>query len=364
MSSKKVIPLFLVSMSEEVLKPVCDVLMSGYVGQGPRVEEFEALLRNHFGVSHLNTTNSATSALQLAVKMIYREGMEVLSTPLTCLATNFSILSAGLRLKWVDVNPETGNMDLDDLKRKINGSSCGVMVVHWGGYPVDIDRLKDIGLPVIEDCSHSWGSKYKGRLVGTHGNLSAFSFQAIKHFSTTDGGLLICPNEDTYKRTRLLRWYGIDRDTLSQDLRCEQDVPEAGYKFHMNDLNAVIGIYNYKRSLEVVKRHKENAAFYNEKLKGVTGVTLMRNDPGFDSSYWIYTLKVDRRDDFARAMKEKGIMTSRVHERNDKHSCVARFKEHLPNLDAFCKVMTNIPVGWWVTDEDREYIVDAIKGGW
>ena len=114
----------------------------------------------------------------------------------------------------------------------------------------------------------------------------------------------------------------------------------------------------------VIAKHKANAHYYNEQLKDVNGVTLLENEEGYDSSYWIYTIKVKRQDDFMRMMQEKNIMVSRVHERNDKHTCVQEFRCALPNLDKVVKEMICIPVGWWVTKEQREYIVESIKNGW
>jgi dTDP-4-amino-4,6-dideoxygalactose transaminase len=370
------IPLFKVSMSSDVLEPVNKVLMSGYVGQGEQVEEFEKLLRNHFGVPFVNTLNSGTSAIQLAVRCLktHNDHDEILTTPLTCTATNWAILANGVKLKWVDVDPETCNLDLTDLERKLTANTIGVMVVHWGGYPVDLDRLREIQnrfykqygfrFRIIEDCAHAWGSIYKGKLIGNHGHLCAFSFQAIKHFTTVDGGCLVSPNEADHKKVKLLRWYGIDREQKTKDFRCESDIGTWGGKYHMNDVNATIGIHNYPHVHNIVNRHKSNAAFYNENLKKIAGVTLLKNEEGFDSSYWIYTMKVKRRDDFVDKMKEEGIMVSRVHERNDKHTCVAQYRSFLPSLDSLSKEMVCIPVGCWVTDEDREKIVTSIKKGW
>ena len=180
-----------------------------------------------------------------------------------------------------------------------------------------------------------------------------------------NGGILICPHEKLYKRAKVLRWYGIDRDDNRKDFRCEADIPEWGYKFHMNDVNASIGLANLKEVDEnVIAKHKANAHYYNEYLKDVSGVTLLENKEGHDSAYWIYTIKVERQDDFMRMMQEKEIMVSRVHERNDKHTCVQEFRCALPNLDKVVKEMICIPVGWWVTKEQREYIVESIKNGW
>ena len=392
----KQIPLFKVYMSKKASKDASKVINSGFIGQGPVVEKFEEALRNRFRQEYIVTTNSATSAEHLAIRMLQnsseekemfeygyttkiwpgiKEGDEALCTSLTCTATNFPVLANGIKIKWVDVDPNNLNMDLDDLERKLSPTTKIIYVVHWGGYPIDLDRIKQIqdkchkmyGFKpaVIEDCAHSFGSKYKGKPIGSHGNFATFSFQAIKHLTSVDGGILICPHEKLYKRAKVLRWYGIDRDDNRKDFRCEADIPEWGYKFHMNDVNASIGLANLKEvDKNVISKHKANAHYYNEQLKDVKGVTLLENKEGYDSAYWIYTIKVERQDDFMAKMQEKGIMVSRVHERNDKHTCVQKFKSALPNLDKVVKEMICIPVGWWVTKEQREYIVESIKNGW
>jgi dTDP-4-amino-4,6-dideoxygalactose transaminase len=265
-------------------------------------------------------------------------------------------------------------MDLDDLARKITPKTKAIFVVHWGGYPINLDRLAEIqnhayklyGFKpaIIEDCAHAMGSKYKGKLIGTHGNICTFSLQAIKHVTSGDGGILLLPHDELYKRGKLLRWYGIDREGNRKDFRCEADIPEWGFKFHMNDINAAIGLENFKCIDDIVSKHKENAAYYDKELQNVPGITLLKRHSDRESAFWIYSILVDRKDDFQRYMADKGIATSQVHERNDIHSCVKEYKSLLPNLDKTVGKLSSLPVGWWVTKEDREYIVDCIKKGW
>jgi dTDP-4-amino-4,6-dideoxygalactose transaminase len=392
-----IIPLFKVFMSQNAADETADILMSGYIGQGPQVEKFEEILKEYFCNDNVVTTNSATSAEHLAIHMLKRteknvishhgvcfenreweglvEGDEVLTTPLTCTATNWPILANGLNIKWVDVDPNTCNIDLEDLERKITPKTKVIMVVHWGGYPVDLDRLREIQFKtqklygfkpvVIEDCAHAFGSIYKGKKIGSNENICTFSFQAIKHLTTGDGGCVVFPHKEQTKRAKLLRWYGIDRNDNRKDFRCESNIDEFGFKMHMNDINATIGINNFSYVINnTLPRTIDNANFYNEQLADVPGLTLMENKPDRQSSYWIYTIKVDRHSDFVAKMKECNIMVSRVHERNDLHTCVSEYRCHLPNLDKLVKEMICIPVGWWVTPEDRQYIVDCIKEGW
>jgi len=383
----KSIPLFKVYMHEEAHKKVEEVLRSGFIGQGPRVEEFEARLKERFGIDYLVTTNSATSAEHLALHLLKKANKdtgwpgidkhgyeEVLATPLTCTASNWPILANNMLIKWVDVDPETLNMDLDDLARKITDNTKAIMLVHWGGYPNDLDKIKSIqerskeifGFKpaVIEDAAHAMGSKYKGKYIGRHGNLTTYSFQAIKHFTTGDGGMLILPHMELYKRAKLLRWYGIDRDSDRKDFRCEADVVEWGFKFHMNDISAAIGLANFDAIDVLTALHRSNAYYYDEALKGISGLKTLKREQGFDSSFWIYSLLVEDRENFTKAMKDRGVAVSQVHERNDKHTCVKEFRSHLPNLEKVIGKLTHIPVGWWVTEEDRQHIVDSIRKGW
>jgi dTDP-4-amino-4,6-dideoxygalactose transaminase len=392
---EKPIQLFKVHMNPNAKTEVGKILDSGYIGQGPKVEEFEKRLSEYFNSDRVLTLNSGTAGLHLALhllkkpsKAMYADGYstlernwpglnsddEILCTPLTCTASNFPILANGLKIKWVDVDPETLNMDLDDLERKITPRTKAIILVHWGGYPNDLDRIKQIQRKsrelygfkpaVIEDGAHSFGSKYRGKHLGNHGNIVMYSLQAIKHITAIDGGILTLPYQELYNRAKLQRWYGIDRDSNRKDFRCEADIEEWGFKFHMNDVCATVGIENLKHAENIISRHQDNAAYYDKHLKGVGGVTTLTRHVDRESAFWIYSLLVEDRDKFMEHMKKCGIIVSQVHERNDKHSCVREAKTPLPTLDRIIGKVVSIPVGWWVTNEEREYIVECIKKGW
>jgi dTDP-4-amino-4,6-dideoxygalactose transaminase len=377
------IPLFKVFMSENAGPEVTKILNSGYIGQGAKVEEFESNLKDFFNQDYVVTLNSGTSGLHMALNLLkgkngkwpgFEDGDEVLATSLTCTASNFPILANNLKIKWVDVDPTTLNMDLDDLARKISPRTKAIMLVHWGGYPNDLDKIKEIqnkcyelyGFKpaVIEDGAHSFGSKYKGKYLGNHGNIVMYSLQAIKHITSIDGGLLILPHQNLYDRAKLQRWYGIDRDSNRKDFRCEADIEEWGFKFHMNDVCATVGIENLKFSDKIIGSHQSNAKYYDQNLQNIQGLTTLTRHEGHESAFWIYSMLVDDRDGFYKWMKECNIVVSQVHERNDKHTCVSDYRSPLPTLDKTIGKVVSIPVGWWVNDENREYIVDCIKKGW
>lgn len=370
------IPLFKVAMSPEAPAAAAEVLGSGMIGQGPKVEAFERALAGRFGNPRVVTVNSGTAGLTLALRLAAGDRPdgdgEVLSTPLTMEATNWAILANNLRIKWVDVDPATLNVDLDDLARKITPRTRAIVVVHFAGYPVDLDRLAGVldraealyGFRpmVVEDCAHAWGASYRGEPIGSHGNLSVFSFQAIKHLTCGDGGAVTLPTAELHHRAELLRWFGIERS--ADRLRNPPDVAEWGYKFHMNDINAAVGLANLETADRALARQRENAAFYDAELAAVPGVELTERSADRTHSFWIYPMKVEDRAGFLKRMDEAGIMASNVHERNDKHSAVRAFAAALPNLDAVAPRVVCVPVGWWVTDEQRRHIADTIKRGW
>ncbi len=374
------IPLFKVFVAPEAQEAVWKTLFSGYIAQGPQVDAFEQRLREHFGNPRMVTLNSCTSAIHLALHLIKREhdlpdGTEVLSSPLTCAATNFPVVANRLAIRWADVDPATLNIDLDDAARKLTAQTRILLFVHWGGYPIDYDRLallrsdyrRRFGqeLIVVEDCAHAWESRYNGQLVGgiCDDHFAAFSFQAIKSLTTGDGGLLITPPGEMYRAARMARWFGLDRDNKI-DFRSAQDIPEWGFKFHMNDLAASLGLANYPHVRSLVSKQQENARYYYDQLKNIPGLTLLDRRPECDASYWLFTVRVANRPAFAAAMTALGIQVNQVHTRNDKFGALAEFQAPLPQLDQVADEMICLPVGWWLDENQREQVVDAVRQGW
>lgn len=363
----KNIVLFKVHMPEEVKGPLVETIMSGYIGQGPKVEQFESMLAEYIGNPYAVTVNSGTAGLQLALRLAnVGYGDEVITTPMTCTATNMPILAAGAKIVWADIDPVTGNIDPKDIERKITPRTKALMAVHWGGYPCDMEEINAIAkkhkLKVIEDGAHSFGAEYKGKKIGTHSDFVMFSFQAIKHITTVDGGAVFCKNKDDYQRAKLLRWFGIDREGARKDFRCEEDIKEWGYKFHMNDISAVVGIAQMPHIDRIVTSQRDNAAFYDRELSKINGVKVIPWASDRRSAVWLYTFHIQNRDEYRKFMHENGVAVSQVHARNDTHTCFAPYQSTtIPNVDKFVSSMICIPVGWWVNQEDRQYIVDKTR---
>jgi dTDP-4-amino-4,6-dideoxygalactose transaminase len=282
--------------------------------------------------------------------------------PITCSATSGAIANAGARIVWADVDPLTGNIDPADVARKLTHRTRAIVAVDWGGRACDYNALVDVadGRPIIEDAAHALLSTFCGHSVArVGGTYVAWSFQAIKHLTTGDGGALLSCKGDM-ERGRLLRWYGLDRRS-SADFRCAQDIQEIGTKAHMNDIAATIGLANLELAEWSVARSRLNAAYYHRALTGLPGITLPPFDPG--SSYWLFTLLADDRDGLAAHLTARGIGNSPAHARNDKHTAFRAVSTGwpLPGVDHFDAHQTNIPCGFWVTEQDREHIAGAVQ---
>lgn len=345
------ISLFKVAMSPEAPARVAEVLASGYIGQGEQVERFEAALADLLDLSAPPlTTNSCTSAIDLALHLIgVGPGDEVITTPVTCTATNSPIVTRGAIPVWADVNPLTGLIDPLDVAYKVTERTKAIIAVDWGGALCNYDALKVLHLPIIQDAAHSL-------TAGIGGDYVCWSFQAIKHLTTGDGGALWCPPEQM-ERARLLRWYGLDRRSKA-DFRCEQNITEVGYKYHMNDIAAAIGLANIRGVRGRIAAHRLNAHHYDQTL-GSPDV-YCQDPPDPRSPAWLYTLLVEDRAGFIAHMADRGVACSPVHARNDTHAAFHFPNGPLPGVDHFASRNVAIPVGWWLTMDERRQVVEAV----
>jgi dTDP-4-amino-4,6-dideoxygalactose transaminase len=350
---------------EQLMPGLEQILYSGYIAEGEAVADFETKLSALLGNPYCLTVNSGTAALHIALKLIGAgPGDEVISTALTAEPTNTTIALTGAKVVFADVHINSGLISPESIEENITNNTKAIMIVHYAGMVCDMHRINALsekyGIPVIEDAAHAFMSRFNGQYIGNNSPYTCFSFQAIKHITTVDGGLLCLKNEAEYNRARKLRWFGLDKKTP----RMESDITEAGFKYHMNNVNATIGLIQLEYLNENVLRYIENGKFFDKHLNNIPGVTLLNYYPDTEPSYWLYTLKVEKRDDFIKMMAENSVAASPLHLRNDRHSVFNSPKGKTPNLDAFYESFVHIPCGWWVSTDDRELIVNLIKKGW
>ena len=361
------VPLFKVHMPpREVLLPRLEaVLYSGQIGDGQIVQQFEDEFGRFIGTRRALALSSGTAALHTALLLAnVGPGDEVVSTPMTAEPTNVAIMHTGATIVWADVDPLSGNMAPESLRERITGRTKAVVVVHYAGVPVRLREIREIaaqhGLPVVEDAAHALGAWYGDAKIGTHSEYVIFSFQAIKHMTTGDGGVLVCGRDEDLGRARRLRWFGIDRTQP----RTTVDVNEVGYKYNTNNVTAAIGLAQLEVIDTAIARHMDNGRYYDQALADIPGLQICAHDPVARPSHWLYTLLAERRDDLARWLTECGVECSIVHRRNDLHPVFRASRRELPGLDEFYGRMLHIPCGWWVGEEERDYVAGCIRRGW
>jgi dTDP-4-amino-4,6-dideoxygalactose transaminase len=353
------IPLFKVKMSKQSSIEVAKVLQSGYIGQGPKVEEFEQLLWEELGTKFKPVTvDSCTSAIDLSLELIgVGPGDEVICTPQTCFASNIGPIHRHAIIRWADIDPITGLIDTKSVAKLVNQKTKAIVCVNWAGKIADYKALKTFGVPVIEDAAHTWDVF---PVNVERGNYICYSLQAIKYLTTGDGGILVCDTKEKEEEARLLRWFGLDR-SKGQSFRCTQNITKAGFKYHMNDIAATIGICNIPEARVSVYKQIENT----KKI-----ITAVKNDklilPEWDEtcSYWLFSMHVKdgRKAEFMAYLESYGISSSPVHYRNDFYDCTAKFKEgNLPGTTCFDSTQICIPNGWWLIDDEIDFIIQTLK---
>lgn len=348
------IPLFKVGMSGDAATKVAAVLTSGFIGQGQIVEQFEDALWSELrSKTRPVTVNSCTSAIDLALELIgVGPDDEVIATPQTCFASNVHIIHRKARIRWADIDPITGLMDPESAARLITKKTKAIVAVNWAGKFADYGALKALGVPVIEDAAHTWDTFIAENVE--RGDYICYSFQAIKFLTSADGGALICP-PDKEADARILRWYGLDR-TKNESFRCTQNITRVGFKYHMNDVNASIGMANLPIASRSVLCNRNNS---KELINSVRNPLLTLPTWDDTCSYWLFSMHVKSglKDHFTKYLADNNVASSPVHFRNDRYDTTIKFaEENLPGVDSFTDTQICIPIGWWVSPGDLSKI--------
>ena len=358
-------------ISPKAIEKASNVLKSTFVSEGEVVREFETALSRKLGLRNPVTLNSGTSALHLALVLAgVGSGDEVILPAQTFIATGLVILMQGAKPVFADIQYNTGNIEPASVSEKITEKTKAIMPVHWGGYPCDMDEINAIAkknnLTVIEDAAHALGATYKNKPIGTISHFTAFSFQAIKHLSTGDGGALCCLNDEDCHNAKTRRWFGIDRANSKPSILGEReyDTNAVGYKYHMNNLAAAVGLGNLEDFPRNLERRREIASRYRDELQNVPGLKLLDYKNDRRSAYWLFTFLVERRVDFIKKLQNHGIPASVVHLRIDHNSVFGGITPALSNQERFNDDQVAIPVHTGLSNDEVEQIISCIKNGW
>lgn len=361
------IDLFYPYVPDEAITEVIKVLHSRFIGQGPMVDRFEREFALYFHTPYAVSTNSGTSALDTAYDIIgIKRGDIVISTPLTCTATNLMLLRRQARIVWADIREDTLCIDAQDIIHKLEKYKAKAVVqVHLGGIQADTSQVKKVypDIPIVSDSCQALG-------IFT-GDYSCCSFQAIKHITTGDGGMICFHSlnaERDRNNARLLRWFGIDRNKkiknnwqAYRERQMTFDIKLPGAKRHMTDIAAAMGIVGLKHYNHVIEYRKRLFDLYKSYLSKINGIKLI---DGAVNTYWLLTVLVERRDDFARMLFEADIDTNVVQVRNDIYKIFGGKRAELPVMNKIEESYISLPLNMKVTEEDVHYICGKIKEGW
>jgi len=366
------IPIFRPSMGEEEIEAVAEVLKSGWIGLGPKTKEFEKKFAEYIGAKYAVALNSCTAALHLALNVLSINSGEVITTPITFVSTAHAILYNNATPVFADVQEDTLNIDPVDIERKITGRTKAIIPIHYGGYPADMDEILDIALEydlyVIEDAAHACGAEYKGKKAGSLGDIGCFSFHAVKNLATGDGGMITTNDKEVYEKLLKLRWLGINKSTYQRDSKGYSwyyDVESVGFKMHMNDITAAIGLVQLKKLDKMNGRRREIVKRYNEAFEDLDWIETPIERDYVKSSLHNYVIKVNKgdRNELIAYLADKGISAGVHYMPLYLHPIYKKLgiKGDCPVADRVWRKVLTLPLYPDMTEEDVDNVISAVK---
>lgn len=370
METEEGIVLFHPQIPASAIERVSKVLSGRWIGQGPLVDEFEKTFENRYGKGKKAlAVGSGTDALHLAYILAgLQPGDEVIAPVFTCTATNIPFLYMGVKIVFADVDPNTMNLNIEHVRQLITEKTKAIVCVHYGGLPCEMDALTELSktynIPIIEDAAHALGATYKGKVVGEISPFTLYSFQAIKHITTGDGGLLLLP-EDLHEKAKRIRWFGIDRSAKQKGI-WENDITEVGYKYQMTDIGAAMGLAGLEEFDAVLAFRQSLFKAYEEQLGTLPDVKFIGG--GYTDrthAAWMCTIHIENRKGLWQKLRDNRIESAQVHYRNDRYSIFGgQVEGRFPNMDAIEDKYLVLPLHPKMKLEDVTYITNVIKSGW
>ena len=376
--TKRSVPFSPPNLGDEEIAEVLDTLRSDWITTGPKTQGFEAEFREFVQAPAALALNSCTAGLHLAlVTLGVGPGDRVATVPMTFAASVNVIEHVGATPLLIDVDPHTLNLCPRDLERKLTDDVKAIIAVHYAGHPVELDEIMHIaksrGIPVIEDAAHALAASYRGRPIGSHGNLTAYSFYATKNMTTCEGGMLTGPPE-LLERARVMSLHGLSKDASRRygpDGKWRYDILAPGFKYNMTDLAAAIGRVQLRRMDEFQKRRREIVALYDEALDAYPEVMVLPEHEHVTSAQHLYVIRLDLhalridRDEFMTELRARGVSPSvhfipiHVHPYyRDKYGFEPG---DFPNTNEAYECMLSLPLFSRMTDEDVAHVIESTR---
>ena len=314
------------------------------------------------------STGSGTDSLHLAYLLAgIKKGDEVISPVFTCTATNIPLLYIGAKIKFADIDPNTMNISVSSIKKLITKKTKAIVCVHYGGQPCNMKEILKIAkknnIIVIEDAAQALGATYYGKKIGNIGDFTTFSFQAIKHITTGDGGMLCFKKSKLIEKAKRLRWFGIDRRKKQLGI-WENDVKEIGYKYQLTDLGASVGYQGLIDFKKILNHRKKIYDIYLKELSKNKKIKCIHDpDVNISTAAWLFTISLDKKNYLQKKLRSFKIETNQVHFRNDKYTIFKKFAQNrtFPNMDEIENKYLVLPIHTKVTEQNARYICKIIN---
>ena len=348
------VPLFRPYIPRE-LPIIDDILHSGSLSYGKWGHEFEKRIGEYIGNSQILATNSFNAAYQVAITTLgLQPDDEVIGSPMTCLASNQPCASQHVKVVWADIEPSTGMLDVDDVKKKMTSRTKAILINHFCGFVGYVDEVlalaKEKGLYVIEDAIEGFGSEYKGKRVGNLGtDVTVYSFQTVRLPNTIDGGAISFKDKDFYDKAILVRDYGIDRRRFRDELNeisplCDIALP--GYGATPSEINSYVGCLQMEVIDDLLEKQQLQAKKWEVVLKDkdVNPIAIVEDTK---PNYWVYGVLVDKKRAFMEEWRSKGYYASGVHLPNTYYS-IFGYQKELKGVQEFYNRYVALPCGWWM----------------
>ena len=369
-------------IGQDEINEVVDTLKSGWITTGPKSIKFEKLVAKYCGAKYALAVNSCTAVLHLALAALgIKKGDEVITSPFTFASTAHVILYVGAMPVFVDIEPDTFNIDPMKIEKVITNKTKAIIVVHYGGHPCDMDPIlrlaKKYGLYVVEDAAHAIGAKYKDRQIGSIGDITCFSFYATKNITTAEGGMLVTNNKKIEEKARILSMYGISDarriwGRYSPKGSWYYDIKYLGYKYNMTDIQASLGIHQLGKLDFFNKRRSEIAQFYNNSFKRISYLTIPIPKAYAKHAWHVYPLLLKKgsdRNEFIEQLRKKNIGSSVLFQPLHLHSFYHRllgtkFGDFPVAEDVYRRVVC-LPISPSLTKNIVRYIANEVaKAAW
>ncbi|WP_077619743.1 DegT/DnrJ/EryC1/StrS family aminotransferase [Bacillus sinesaloumensis] len=372
------IPYALPMIEDEEIKEVIDTIKSNWLSKGPKTVEFEGKVKEYVNANHGIGLNSCTAGLHLAqLAAGIGPGDEVITTPYTFVASANTIIHTGATPVFVDIDPITMNIDPNLIEEKITPRTKAIIPVHFAGYPCDMDPIMEIArkhnLIVIEDAAHAIYTQYKGKMIGSIGDFTCFSFYATKNLVTGEGGLVTTHNEEWADKVRIMSLHGMSKNAWNRygdKGTWYYEVEYPGYKYNMTDIQASFGLVQLSKLDKLQQLREEYAQMYNKELAKIEGITLPHHDDINRHAWHLYVIRLDEsqftidRSEFIEKLKEKGIGTS-VHfipvPMHPYYKGLGYKIEDCPNALNAYKGAISLPLYPRMSEAEVEQVIQAVR---